>query len=228
MQDIAEYLEMHQCFLSYNRYTAIQFNIGGRLSFKSSIYISQSSFERNVRCVAVYYHDYRPLSATELIIRSNTFARNTGTVIYIRRAWYSWYWDYSLSMVRIPIKDNLFLKNRIYGSQNGILDISGRAFSIMVTKNSFMRNRCSFVGKFTIISQFQNHSLHYTNNTFRENEGVSGSLQEYFPYTNISSFTLGIFGYWLSNYKFHYNVLRNERMHVELFVGRPCGFNFVH
>lgn len=125
------------------------------------------------------------------------------------------------------IEKNMFINNTFLASGNGILEITGNSQVVRISNNQFLNNKCTFLAKFTTWTSPSTTALELVNNIMEENIGLQQNLEEA-RYTNLTSFSLGIFGCYFRSYTFDHNVFNNGRMDAELFIGSGCGTNFYH
>lgn len=163
----------------------------------------------------------RTSTASRFLIRNNSFMQNAETIIKIANPLNS-----NQKHV-MNIESNTFFNNTALTAGSGIMEFTGDRLVVRIASNKFLKNKCTFIGKFNVWRSPGDADFEFINNTVVENDGFPYILRDS-QFTNVTSFSVGVFGCYSHNYTFHRNIFNNQRMDVEFFVGSGCGTNYYH
>ena len=152
-------------------------------------------------------------------ISNNTFFANTRTVLRIQVT----------SQSSISINKNVFVNNSLSTSY-ALIDFAGKGIGTSFTnisENTFRKNKCSFLVKVVAQSNRASGLFSFGNNILEDNEAAHLNPSNYLE-ADAYSYSVGLLGCSFNHYNIQYNVLDNELMQKELFVGYTCGSNYMY
>ena len=170
-----------------------------------------------------FYLNLAGQSALKVSFNNNNFFKNQHTIL--RTKWR--FFDNTRSTIRI--NKNVFVNNFL-SSGDALIDFSGKGIRTIFTDihgNIFTENKCSFLIKVDSRSNRVGTGIFsFNNNILEDNEGIPSDSTDYVE-ADVNSYSLGLLGCISNQYIIQHNILDNELMEKELFLGRACGSNYL-